>query len=316
VSDAPARIPACLELTCDRCGRSSYVPDEIVQGRAFRAKCPDCEGVLEIPAERPAALDDADLAWLTTAGKPAEPPPAEPLFEKPEVTEKKVAAFERKAGAERRRHALGVTVGAAAAATAIGAVLLFVLGRMGGGGPFAPRHRDEGAAAGAIAYDAAGLLARPVAEEAPAPVPAPRPATTFRKKTGKISRDDRKLLDLLARKEDAAVVAPEGDAMDTATGGLDADAVARTVGANRKAFDACVSRALRLNPSLRVARRATLVVTVQPNGNVTSAFIAEEEVDRTDLGACLSGAARRMVFPAFDGEAMDVSMPLSLSAVF
>ena len=93
--------------------------------------------------------------------------------------------------------------------------------------------------------------ARPAAEEpAPAPAPAPvKPATAVRKKTGKISRDDRKLLDLLARKEDAAVVAPEGDAMDTSTGGLDADAVARTVGANRKAFDACVSRALRLNPS-------------------------------------------------------------------
>jgi hypothetical protein len=52
---------------------------------------------------------------------------------------------------------------------------------------------------------------------------------------------------------------------------------------------------------------------VQPNGNVTGAFIAEEEVDRTDLGGCLSAAARRMVFPAFEGEATDVSMPLSLS---
>jgi hypothetical protein len=38
-------------------------------------------------------------------------------------------------------------------------------------------------------------------------------------------------------------------------------------------------------------------------------------VDRTDLGACLAAAARRMVFPAFEGESIDVSMPLSLSAV-
>jgi hypothetical protein len=304
-------------MTCDRCGRSSYVPDELVQGRAFRAKCPDCEGVLEIPAERPAALDDADLAWMSGAGKPAEPPPAEPLFEKPEVTEKKVAAFERKAGAERRRQGLAMAVGGVAATAAAAAAILFVLGRMGGGGPFAPREKREAAGGAAVAYDATGLLARPAAVEVPAPAPAPaRAAPPARKRTGKISRDDRKLLDLLARKDDAAVVAPEGDAVDTATGGLDADAVARTVAANRKAFDACVSRALRLNPSLRVARRATLVVTVQPNGSVTSAFIAEEEVDRTDLGACLSGAARRMVFPAFDGESMDVSMPLSLSAVF
>ena len=130
------------------------------------------------------------------------------------------------------------------------------------------------------------------------------------------ARDDRKLLDLLAKKDDVSVVAPEGDAMDTAAAGLEAEAVSRTVAANRKAFDACVSKALRLNPNLRVAKRATLVLTVQPSGGVTGAFIAEEEVDRTDLGACLSAAARRMVFPSFEGEALDVSMPLSLSAGF
>lgn len=307
-----------MELTCDRCSRSSYVPDELVQGRAFRAKCPDCEGVLEVPAERPGALDDADLAWLRADGKPPEPPPAEPLFEKPEVTERKVAAFEQEAGAHRRRHGLLAVAGAALAIGAA-AVLLVVLGRVGGSGPFAPRARAERSAGAEAAstFDAAGLLARPAGkDEPPAPAPeAPRPAPAPRK-TGRIARDDRKLLDLLARKGDVAVIAPEGDAVDAATGGLEPEAVERTVGANRKAFDACVSRALRLNPALRVSKRATMVVTVQPNGSVTSAFIAEEEVDRTDLGACLSAAARRMVFPAFDGEAMDVSMPLSLSAVF
>lgn len=305
-----------MELTCDRCGRSSYVPDELVQGRAFRAKCPDCEGVLEIPAQRPTALDDADLAWLTANGRPPEPPPSEPLFERPEVTEKKVAAFEKKAGAQRRRHALLIAVGSLVAVGAAAAVLLFVLGRMGGGGPFGPRARAERAAGAASTFDATGLLAKPVTDEPPAPVPQPARPAPARKKTGRIARDDRKLLDLLMKKQDVAVAAPEGDAVDTATGGLEAAAVERTVGANRKAFDACVSKALRLNPGLRVSKRATMVVTVQPNGSVTSAFIAEEEVDRTDLGTCLSAAARRMVFPAFDGEPMDVSMPLSLSAVF
>ena len=67
--------PARVELTCDRCGRSSYVPDDLVQGRAFRARCPDCEGVLEIPAERANALDDEDLAWLSSEGKAPEAPP-------------------------------------------------------------------------------------------------------------------------------------------------------------------------------------------------------------------------------------------------
>jgi hypothetical protein len=305
-----------VELTCDRCGRSSYVPDDLVQGRAFRARCPDCDGVLEVSAERPNALDDKDLAWLSSEGKPPEPPPAEPLFEKPEAVEQKVAAFERTSGAQRRRRGLAIAAGALAAVAAAAAILVAVSARSGGGRPLARGSAPERGGATGEALDASGLLAKARSEEAPpAAAPEPPPAPV-RKKTARISRNDRRLLDLLARKDDVAVVAPEGDAMDTAAAGLDAEAVGRTVAANRKAFDACVSRAMRLDPTLRVARRATLVVTVQPNGSVTGAFIAEEEVDRSDLGACLSAAARRMVFPAFEGDAMDVSMPLSLSTVF
>jgi hypothetical protein len=303
-----------VELTCGRCGRSSYVPDELVQGRAFRARCPDCECTLEIPAERPNALDDQDLAGLSTEARPkaAEPPAPPP----PKVAEQAVARYERRAGAERRRHGVAVAAAALLLAAAAAGVLVAVSARTGGG-PFSRRAGAERGAEASATYDAAGLAARP-REEAPAPAPAasPAPPAPARKRTARISRSDRKLLDLLARKDDAAVVAPEGDAMDSAAAGLDAGAVTRTVASNRKAFDACVSKALRLDPGLRVARRATLVVTVQPNGSVTGAFIAEEDVDRSDLGACLSAAARRMVFPAFDGEATDVSLPLSLSAGF
>jgi hypothetical protein len=306
-----------VELTCDRCGRSSYVPDELVEGRAFRARCPDCEGILEVPAERKAALDDRDLAWLASDGGPPEPPPAEPLFERPDVTERKAAAFERSAEARRRRRGLALAAAGAVAVAAAAAAIVLVAGRPGGGGPAAPRPRPAEAEAvtPAAAFDASGLAARPAAD--PPPAAAPRPgagARVVRGKAARVTRDDRQLLDLLARKGDVAVVAPEGEPVDGAASALDADAVGRTVAANRKAFDACVSRALRLDPGLRVARRATLVLTVQPSGAVAGAFIAEEAVDRSDLGACLSAAARRMVFPGFEGEAIDVSMPLSLSA--
>jgi hypothetical protein len=300
-----------VELTCGQCGRSSFVPDELVQGRAFRAKCPDCDSLLEIPAERPNALDDKDLAWLSAEAKERE---AEPLAPPPpKVTEQTVAQYERKASAERRRHGWAIAAAALLLAAAAGGVLVAVSARTGAG-PFSRRARAERGPEATVPLDAAGLAAKPKAEEpAPADTPAPGPAAPARKRTARISRSDRKLLDLLARKDDAAVVAPEGDTMDSAAAGLDADAVSRTVAANRKAFDSCVSRALRLDPGLRVAKRATLVVTVQPDGSVTGAFIAEEDVDRSDLGGCLSGAARRMVFPAFDGEATDVSLPLSLS---
>jgi hypothetical protein len=306
-----------LELTCDRCGRSSYVPDDLVSGRAFRAKCPDCEGVLEVGAERKAALDDADLAWLASEGKPPEPEPSEPLFEKPEVVEQKVAAFAAKAAAQRRRTGAAMVAGALVAAAGLAFAGVWAVGRLGGPGPFSRRAREERAAAEAATFDAAGLLARPAPPSADAaPAPSPRPAAPPRKKGKTITRDDRKLLDLLAKKDDVTVIPDSDEALDSAQGNLDPDAVGRTVAKSRKAFDACVAKALRLNPNLSVARRATLVVTVQPNGSVTGAFIAEEEVDRTDLGACLSAAARRMVFPAFEGEPIDVSMPLSLSAVF
>lgn len=303
-----------MELTCGQCGRSSYVPDELVQGRAFRARCPDCECMLEVPAERPNALDDKDLAWLSAEARAKEPEPPAPR--PPKVTEQTVAQYERSAGAERRRHGVAIAAAALLLAAAAAGVLVAVAARTGAG-PFSRRARAERGPEAAATYDAAGLAARPKAEEpVPAAAPAPVPAAPARKRTARISRSDRKLLDLLARKDDAAVVAPEGDAMDSAAAGLDADAVSRTVAANRKAFDTCVSKALRLNPNLHVAKRATLVVTVQPDGSVTGAFIAEEDVDRSDLGGCLSGAARRMVFPAFDGEATDVSLPLSLSAGF
>ncbi len=306
-----------MELTCDRCGRSSYVPDELVSGRAFRAKCPDCDGVLEVPAERANALDDADLAWLSGQAPAADAPPPEPLFEKPEAVEKKVAEFAARTAVQRRRQAALVAAGALVAAAGVAFAAVWAVGRLGGPGPFSRRAREERAASSGSAFDAAGLVARPApAPAAPAPVQAPRPPPEVRKKGRTITRDDRKLLDLLAKKDDVTVIPEADETLDSARGNLDPDAVGRTVAKNRKAFDACISKALRLNPSMNVARRATLVVTVQPSGAVTGAFIAEEEVDRTDLGACLSAAARRMAFPAFEGEPIDVSMPLSLSAVF
>jgi hypothetical protein len=304
-----------LELTCDRCGRSSFVPDELVSGRAFRARCPDCEGTLEVPAERANALDDGDLAWLAGQAPGADAPPPEPLFEKPEVVEQKVAAFAARASAERKRHGAAMVGGAIAGAAVVALAGVWAVGRLGGPGPLSRRAREERASVGPAAFDASGLVAKAQPLPPHAPVPTPRPAPVLRKKGKTITRDDRGLLDLLARKDDVTVIPPADEALDGAQGNLDPDAMGRTVAKNRKAFDACISRALRLDPNLKVAPRATLVLTVQPSGGVAGAFVAEEEVDRTDLGACLSAAARRMVFPAFEGEPVDVAMPLALSAV-
>ena len=288
-----------------------------MSGRAFRAQCPDCAGVLEVPADRANALDDQDLAWLAGHAPANDAPPGEPLFESPEAVEQKIAAFAEQAAADRTRRGAVMIAGAVLGAAVVALAGVWAVGRLGGPGPFSRRARDAGAAADAATYDASALAAKAEPEAPAAPPPlAPRAAPAVRKQGKTIGRNDRQLLDLLAKKGDVTVLPPSDDALDSAQGSLDPDAVGRTVAKNRKAFDACISKALRLNPHLSVARRATLVVTVQPNGSVAGAFIAEEEVDRTDLGGCLSAAARRMVFPSFEGEAVDVSMPLSLSTAF
>jgi hypothetical protein len=136
-------------------------------------------------------------------------------------------------------------------------------------------------------------------------------------RTASLATKDRRLLDLLDDKGDAAPPAPvDRVALDTAGAALDREAVERAVDANRSAFGACVTRAVRQDPALRVAdRKATLLLTIQPTGAVSDAWVAEADLERTALGRCLAAAARRIAFPAFRGDALDVSVPLALSAI-
>jgi predicted Zn finger-like uncharacterized protein len=132
-----------------------------------------------------------------------------------------------------------------------------------------------------------------------------------------IAKKDKKLLDLLERKQDAAptrTAAVERTELDTGRTELDAAAVRQTMATSQGAYSACVSRALKDSPNLRLeGKRATLMLTIKPSGVVQSAWIAEAELDKSALGKCLTGVARRMVFPAFSGEPIDVSAPLALS---
>ncbi len=89
--------------------------------------------------------------------------------------------------------------------------------------------------------------------------------------------------------------------------------MAQIARANEKAFDACIVQAARRNPSLDVAGRSVnLRMIVQPSGNVTYPTLDDVEVNGTDLGACLKSAARRMVFPRFEGAPSTVEVPVRL----
>jgi hypothetical protein len=313
-----------VDITCGQCRRSYFVPDDLIQGRVFRARCSHCGSAFAVeipgrPRARRAPKDDVpstsasaipgltdgleeELGWLEEAAREA--------AEDEEV----LLTVQR----SRRGSAAAVIAGAVVLLAAGAGVAAWLATRPN---PAAVAHHASASAeSGAAPVADVGGLAFKKPEE-PRPVepalPAPSPAPVQRQKTPRLAKQERRLLDLLAKKDDVAVVpVEEGEGGGQARSALDPRAAEKIISGNRKAFDACISRALRLNPGLKVARRATLVVTVQPSGTVQRAYIAEDEVDRTDLGACLADAARRMVFPAFDGEPVDVAMPLSLGAVF
>ena len=319
-----------MDITCGRCRRSYFVPDDLVQGRTFRAKCSQCGHAFRVevgpragrqaapadgmPSTSASAIPDladalagADLGWLDEAAKAAEAAAG--------AEDELILLTVRRS---RRGSALALAGGAIVLAGALGALALWTTGRYrvpGSSSRWAAAAAPGGAAA--PIEDVAGLALSNRGEPPPAPAPAPAASAPELRATPRLASRERRLLDLLARKQDAAPIGVEDEeAAASARSALDPVAAEKVISAHRRAFDACVSRALRLNPALKLARRATMVVTVQPDGSVAKASIAEEQVDRSDLGACLANAARRMVFPAFDGDAIDIAMPLSLSAVF
>jgi hypothetical protein len=318
-----------VDITCVRCRRSYFVPDDLVHGRVFRARCAQCHESFSVDVpERPGKKAAKDDLKATSAS--AIPGFAEGLEDELgwlEDKAKEVAEDEVVLLTVRRSRRVGgaaVVAGAALLLLAGGGLAAWIATRPR---PDAPSRRASAGAEGGAApvADVSGLAwkkpAEPVAATDPAAASAPAPTQdpVQRAKRPRIALRDAQLLDLLAKKQDVAVLpAAEGEdeASANAKSALDPAAAEKVVSANRKAFDTCVSRALRVNPSLKITRRATLVVTVQPSGAVTRAYLAEEEVERTDLGLCLTETARRMVFPSFDGEPVDVAMPLSLSAVF
>jgi predicted Zn finger-like uncharacterized protein len=322
-----------VDITCVRCRRPYFVPDDLVQGRTFKVKCSQCGHAFAVDVDEPTAgrrsrkaaadtmpstsasaipdladaLADADLGWLDEAAKEAD------------AAEKEDAYVLLTVQRSRRGSALALAGGGVLLAAALVFLGLYAASRYRiVDGAIRPRAAPAPEAAGPI-HDVAGLVrAEPAAPPPPAAAPTPGPAPVSRAKRPRLTVSDRDLLDLLGRKGDATPVGlpDEEDQAASATSALDPAAAEKVIGLNRRAFDACISKALRLNPTLKLARRATMLVTVQPSGAVSQAGFAEEGLDRTDLGLCLAEAARRMVFPAFDGEPVDVAVPLSLSAVF
>ena len=97
------------------------------------------------------------------------------------------------------------------------------------------------------------------------------------------------------------------------TAGLDPAVIAKAIGKSSRSFRACIETELLRHPRFK-GGRVVLGLRIKPSGVVSEATVQPREVDGAAVGACLKEKARRIVFPAFEGEAMDVEFPLVLGS--
>lgn len=188
-------------------------------------------------------------------------------------------------------------------------------------GPGARRGAGGAAAGGSAATLSEADIAKLMGRKEPEPVAAaperaaPRAPAADRPKHEKLALKDRELLDLLSKKGDAAVTVQDDElaALSTTRGALDESAIEGTLSRNSASFASCVSRAIATSPDQRLpATKVNLELTIRPSGRVSKSAVQEAAIAKLPLGQCIAAAAKRMVFPGFDGEALDIVVPLKL----
>jgi hypothetical protein len=95
--------------------------------------------------------------------------------------------------------------------------------------------------------------------------------------------------------------------------GPNQQALAKVVAQSSPAFQSCIEQQLKRTPNFR-GGKVNLVATVGASGTVKQARLDRKEIDLSDLGSCLKSRARRLVFPSFEGEDVEVEIPLVLTA--
>ena len=130
---------------------------------------------------------------------------------------------------------------------------------------------------------------------------------------------DQRLSDLYqdGQKKDVGPAAPRGDPAgdeprDEPVGGPPHEEINKVVEATQRAFQFCIEQELKQNPGFK-GGKVKLVATLGPSGAVKKATVDRADIDGSDLGECLKGKARRMVFSPFSGGDVDLEIPLILS---
>ncbi|MFY0529366.1 AgmX/PglI C-terminal domain-containing protein [Archangium gephyra] len=90
------------------------------------------------------------------------------------------------------------------------------------------------------------------------------------------------------------------------------EALDKVVKQSQTAFKSCIDQALRKNPKLRDGK-LLLTATVGSSGTVKKVSFDREDINGSAMGNCIKARARRMVFPAFEGDDVEVEIPLVLS---
>jgi len=159
----------------------------------------------------------------------------------------------------------------------------------------------------------------PVREaRAPAPRPAPAPASAApAPKPEPPASPELKKLYGDTRKADVGPTAvptlAHAGAASAGGAGPNQQALAKVVAQSGPAFQSCIEQQLKRTPNFR-GGKVNLVATVGASGTVKQARLDRKEIDVSDLGSCLKSRARRLVFPSFEGEDVEVEIPLVLTA--
>jgi hypothetical protein len=176
------------------------------------------------------------------------------------------------------------------------------------------------------------LMGREKPPPPPPPPPAPAPKAPEAKAPGtpeaQPAQEGAAPVDPEARKELESLYAGDGSKEDVgpevreeaevaaadsaASEGPPQEEVAKVVAQSQGAFQGCIEQALRKNPRLR-GGKVILTATVGSSGTVKKASFDRKDMEGSTLGDCLKARARRMVFPSFSGEDVEVEIPLVLT---
>jgi len=158
--------------------------------------------------------------------------------------------------------------------------------------------------------------AREARAPAPRPAPTPAPAAPAPKPEPPASPELKKLYGDTRKTDVGPTAVPTLTRAEAATGagsGPNQQALAKVVAQSGPAFQSCIEQQLKRTPNFR-GGKVNLVATVGASGTVKQARLDRKEIDISDLGSCLKSRARRLVFPSFEGEDVEVEIPLVLTA--